>query len=143
LLPFILQWEGNASWICPQEHSCPEYVKNPVMHELRIAEDLSVIVLEAAKNGNLTKVSKVNIIFGQMIQIVPDIFEFAFRESVRETIAENAEIDIEIMPLKMKCRSCGKDFHVNENRFECENCRSADLDIINGKELFIKSIEGE
>jgi hydrogenase nickel incorporation protein HypA/HybF len=113
------------------------------MHELRIAEDLSAIVLEAAGNAKLEKVSKVNIIFGQMIQIVPDIFEFAFRECVRETIAENAKISMEIMPVKMKCRGCGNDFSVKENRFVCDNCGSSDLEIINGKELFIKSIEGE
>ncbi|MCX6335075.1 MAG: hydrogenase maturation nickel metallochaperone HypA [Bacteroidia bacterium] len=113
------------------------------MHELKVAEDLSVIVLEAAKNGKLGKVSKVNILFGQLIQIVPDIFEFAFRECVRETVAENAEIDIEIIPVKMKCRGCGKDFRVMENRFVCEYCGSTDLEIISGKELFIKSIEGE
>jgi hydrogenase nickel incorporation protein HypA/HybF len=113
------------------------------MHELKIAEDLSVIVLDAAKKARLGKVSKVNIIFGQMIQIVPDIFKFAFSECVRETIAENAEIDIEIKNVKMKCRGCGKDFHVTENRFMCNHCRSTDLEIINGKELFIKSIEGE
>lgn len=113
------------------------------MHELKIAEDLSVIVLDAANKAMLGKVTKVNITFGQMIQIVPDIFEFAFRECVRETIAENAEIDIEIKQVKMKCRGCGKDFHVTENRFVCNNCRSTDLEIISGKELFIKSIEGE
>lgn len=113
------------------------------MHELRIAEDLLAIVLEAAGNAKLKKVSKVNIIFGQMIQIVPDIFEFAFRECVRETIAESAEISVEIKTVKMKCRGCGNDFSVKENRFVCDNCGSADLEIINGKELFIKSIEGE
>jgi hydrogenase nickel incorporation protein HypA/HybF len=113
------------------------------MHELKIAEDLSEIVLEAARNGNMSIVTKVNIIFGQMIQIVPDIFEFAFRESVRETIAESAEIDIEIKPVKMKCVICRNDFEVKENRFQCARCGSSDLEIINGKELFIKSIEGE
>ena len=44
------------------------------MHEIRIAEDLSAIVLETARKENLSKVTKVNISFGQMIQIVPDIF---------------------------------------------------------------------
>ena len=38
-----------------------------------------------------------------MIQIVPDIFEFAFREAVRNSIASDAELDIEIVPVKMKC----------------------------------------
>lgn len=51
------------------------------MHELRIAQDLSVIVIDAVSNKNLSKVTKVNIIFGQLVQIVPDIFEFAFREA--------------------------------------------------------------
>jgi hydrogenase nickel incorporation protein HypA/HybF len=113
------------------------------MHEIRIAEDLSAIVLDAARKENLSKVTKVNISFGQMVQIVPDIFEFAFRETVRNSIARDAETDIEIIPVKMKCKNCGSDFQVKENLFACNECNSTDLEIIQGKELFIKSIEGE
>ena len=113
------------------------------MHEIRIAEDLSSIVIETARMENLSKVTKVNICFGQLIQIVPDIFEFAFRETVRNSIIEDAILNIEIIPVKMKCINCGKDFQVKENRFACNTCNSTDLVIITGKELFIKSIEGE
>ena len=42
----------------------------------------------------------------------------------------------------MRCRVCGNDFEVQENIFLCP-CGSSDLEIISGKELFIKSIEGE
>ena len=113
------------------------------MHEIRIAEDLSVIVLEAARKNNLSRVTKVNISFGQLVQIVPDMFEFAFRETVRNSIARDAVTDIEIIPVKMRCRKCGSNFQVKENSFICNHCNSTDLDIIQGKELFIKSIEGE
>ena len=113
------------------------------MHEIRIAEDLSAIVIETARLNSLKKVSMVNIIFGQLIQIVPDIFEFAFREAVRTTVAENAELNLEIIPVKMKCSGCGSDFPVSNNLFACDVCGSTDLEVINGKELFIKSIEGE
>ena len=113
------------------------------MHEIRIAEDLSAIVLGTARNANLSKVTKVNIIFGKMVQIDPDIFTFAFRETVRNSVAQDAEVDIEIVPVKMKCKVCGSDFQVEENRFACNVCNSTDLEIIHGKELFIKSIEGE
>jgi len=113
------------------------------MHEIKIAEDLSVIVFETARKEKLSKVTKVNISFGQMIQIVPEIFEFAFREIVRNSVVENAELDIEIVPVKMKCTNCGNDFQVRENLFACDICSSTDLEILNGKELFIKSIEGE
>jgi hydrogenase nickel incorporation protein HypA/HybF len=113
------------------------------MHELGIAEDLSVIVLDTARRENLTKVTKVNISFGQLVQIVADIFEFAFRETVRDSVAQDAELIIEIVPVKMRCKNCGNDFELNDNLFACNFCDSSDLEIIQGKELFIKSIEGE
>lgn len=114
-----------------------------VMHEIKIAEDLSQIVLEVAGREKLSKVTKVNISFGQMVQIVPDIFNFAFREAVRETIAVDAEVDIELLPVKLKCRICKDEFMIHDNNFSCSKCGSTELDIIQGKELFVKSIEGE
>lgn len=120
-----------------------EYANKLIMHEIRIAEDLSAIVLDAARNEQLTKVTKINISFGQLIQIVPEIFEFAFRETVRNTVAEDAELTIEIVEVRMYCKNCGNEFHVKDNLFACSNCSSTDLEIRNGKELFIKSIEGD
>ena len=113
------------------------------MHEISVAENLSSIVLEAAVKEKLSRVTRVNICFGQMIQIVPEIFEFAFREAVRNTIAQDAEVDLEILPVQMRCKHCGSDFLVMENYYFCNMCSSNDLEIIQGKELLIKSIEGE
>jgi hydrogenase nickel incorporation protein HypA/HybF len=113
------------------------------MHEIRIAEDLAGIVLEVAGREKLSKVSKVNVSFGQLIQIVPDVFEFAFRESVRSTIASDAALSIEIIELKMECRKCKNIFRISENFFACQKCGSDELDILEGRELFVKSIEGE
>lgn len=127
----------------PPAYSFPEYAEFNGMHEIRIAEDLAAIVLGTASREKLGKVTKVNISFGQLIQVVPDIFEFAFRETVRDTVASEAEIDLEIIPVRMCCKICGNDFQVHENLFACNQCGSTDLEIIHGKELFVKSIEGE
>ena len=113
------------------------------MHEITIAQDLARIVLEVAGSENLGRVTKVNISFGQMIQIVPDIFDFAFREAVRDTISMDAVIDIEILPVRVRCKNCKEEFTINDYTFFCDRCGSTDLDIIQGKELFVKSIEGE
>jgi hydrogenase nickel incorporation protein HypA/HybF len=113
------------------------------MHELKIAEDLVKIVLDAATKEGLKKVFTVNVCFGEMIQIVPEIFEFAFTETVRDTIAFNAIIDIEIVPVKLKCKDCGNEFGLSGNMFFCPVCSSADIEILQGKELYVKSIEGE
>lgn len=113
------------------------------MHELRIAEDMASIVLEAAKENNLNKVTRVNLSFGVLVQIVPEIFETAFREAVRDTLAHDAGVSLEIIPVKIRCRICGNLYNMEAAGFKCGSCGSADFDIVNGKELFIKSIEGE
>jgi len=113
------------------------------MHEIGIAEDLSKIVIDVAMERGVSKVTKVYIRFGELVQIVPEIFEFAFREAVRDSVAHEALLDIEIVPVRMKCIECGTGFRVEDNNFKCTKCGSADLEIINGKELFIKSMEGE
>jgi len=127
---------------CRQVSSFPGSVEK-VMHEIRIAEDLFAIVIAVAEKEQLSKVTKVNITFGKLIQIVPAIFEFAFMETVRESIASEAELVIEITDIKLKCRSCGGDFQPEDNLFSCRICNTYETDIIQGNELFIKSIEGE
>lgn len=129
--------------IHPQVYNCHGSVNLLTMHELKIAQDLSAIVLEAAEKESFSKVTKVKISFGQLIQIVPDIFEFAFREAVRGTVSQDAELSVEIVPVKMICNECRNDFEVKHNLFKCSFCGSTDLNILTGKELFIKSIEGE
>jgi hydrogenase nickel incorporation protein HypA/HybF len=113
------------------------------MHELRIAEDLAEIILETAISNKLSKVNRVNIVFGKLIQIVPEIFEYAFMEAVRCSVASETDLNIEIAPVKLRCRSCETCYYPGDNLFVCSNCQSSDCDIINGKELFVKSIEGE
>lgn len=114
------------------------------MHELRIAEDLQKIILEVAGTGNLKKVSIINLQFGEMVQIVPEIFRIAFEEASRSTIVEGAELKIEVTSVKLRCLNCLREYEIlSENKYECVNCDSNDMEIIQGKELLIKSIEGE
>lgn len=113
------------------------------MHEIKIAEELSVIVVDKAREAGLSAVESVNVCFGQLVQVVPDIFEFAFREAVRDTVAAEAALNIEIIPLEMKCLSCGAEYTPAENSSSCRRCGSLEITVVHGKELFIKSIEGE
>ena len=114
------------------------------MHEIRIAQDMQKIILEVASEENLNKINTVNVQFGEMVHIVPDIFCFAFEETSRNSLSEGAELNIEIIPVKIRCINCLKEYEISrEGRFECINCGSVEIEIIRGKELLIKSIEGE
>ncbi|HCI55567.1 MAG TPA: hydrogenase maturation nickel metallochaperone HypA [Bacteroidales bacterium] len=113
------------------------------MHELSIAENLSEIVIEVAEKEKLSKVTRVNVSFGKMVQIIPEFFEKAFRAAVSGTIANDAEINIEEVPVTIRCNNCNFEMTLDEYNFVCERCGSSDIDIVTGRELYVKSIEGE
>ena len=113
------------------------------MHELRIAEDLAAMVEGYAVEAGLTKVEKINVSFGQFIQIVPDLFVAAFSEAARDTVAAGAELDIEIIPAELRCLHCGSGYRPAGDLCACGICGSEEIALIHGKELFVKSIEGE
>jgi len=113
------------------------------MHELKIAEELAAMVAGHAAEAGLNTVERVNISFGQFIQIVPEIFEAAFREAARDGVAASAELDIEIIPAEMRCQRCGSVYVPAGDINGCAICGSEEIVVKHGKELFIKSIEGE
>jgi len=113
------------------------------MHEVSIVNDLFRIVLDVAEKENLTRIDKVHFQLGRMMQVVPELFRFAFDSAKADTIAHQAELEIEFLPVKMRCTHCGHIFEVDQQDFCCPQCNGVDLDLLQGKELFIKSIEGE
>ena len=113
------------------------------MHEISLSAELARIVTQVAVKEELTLVTRINLQFGALIQVVPDIFRFAFQEAVRGTLAENAVVEIEIIPVSLRCAGCQSEFEVPDMVFRCLNCRSTEFDIIHGKEMFVKSMEGE
>lgn len=118
-------------------------LKKKQMHELRIAQELSAIIAVHAREAGLTTIEKVNLCFGEFIQVVPEVFETAFRASTENSSAADAELVIEIIPAEMRCTACGTEYLPSQDRHECMRCGSSEITIIHGKELFIKSIEGE
>ena len=113
------------------------------MHEVSIVNDLFKVLMDVSEKEGLHRIDKVNFTIGKMMHIVPEFFEFAFDSAKENTIAAEASIEIEYLPIKMRCENCHAEFTVDNNTFVCPDCRSTNLTLIQGKELVIKSIEGE
>ncbi len=113
------------------------------MHEVAIVNDLFRIIQEVAEKEQIKRIDKVHFSIGKMMQVVPDLFRFAFDSAKEGTIADQADLEIEFLPVKMRCKDCQNEFEVEKNMFKCPECASTELDLIQGKELYIKSIEGE
>ncbi len=113
------------------------------MHEFNIIENIFKIIEDIIKKEKINKVDKVNLLIGEMLQIVPETLVFAFDSVKKGTKYENSTLNIEIKPILGKCNICKSNIELSKDQFICPECNNNDFEIISGKELIIKSIEGE
>ncbi len=112
------------------------------MHEFTIISNIFTILNEIAEENSLLRINRVNLKIGKLRQISPEAFKQLFELVAKETKAENAILNMEIIPVKMKCKNCGNIFLV-DNVFRCAKCDDFRLETIEGDEIIIESVEGD
>lgn len=113
------------------------------MHEMGIAQNIVEIAVEAAKKEGASKVTRINLIAGELRGIVPMQLTFCFGIVAKDTIAAGAYLDIEEVPVSGHCKNCNSDFSVEEYEYVCPKCGSPNIELTGGTELRIKDIEVE
>ncbi len=110
------------------------------MHELSIAMSMVELVQnEVAKRG-LTKVTEVEVVVGELSNVVPDALEFCWEVATQETAAAGSKLVIEHRPVTARCHACGREFKVEQYHFICPACGSGDTEQTAGNELYIDHI---
>lgn len=110
------------------------------MHELAIAES---IVQIAGRHANGRRVTKVQLKIGHLRQVVPSALAFNFELVTQGTPVEGAELEVEEIPAIGTCRDCGAESRLKEFPLHCEACGGFDLQVLEGEELFVESLELE
>ena len=113
------------------------------MHEMAIAKEIQDIVLEKLKEHGKRKVTRVGLIFGELTSVVPEALETAFSIASEGTAMQGAKIKCTIKKLKARCRKCGKVFRVKDFDYICPKCGTSRVEIIQGREMLVKSISME
>jgi len=113
------------------------------MHELSIVASLFEILEEKAKEQKAKKVTSVKVKVGALSGVVPEFLKTAFDVYKKDTIADEAELKIEEVPLKVKCQQCGTEIIKDDFVFLCEKCASRELKTLAGTELLLEKIEME
>lgn len=72
-----------------------------------------------------------------------EAFRHAFSHAAEGTEAENAALDLVIMPVRAVCRTCQAETEGDDVIMVCPKCNGIDLDLTGGDELVLESIEYE
>jgi hydrogenase nickel incorporation protein HypA/HybF len=110
------------------------------MHELSIAE---AVVEVAARHAAGRRVRSVDVRIGHLRQVVPSALEFAFELATAGTALEGAELVIEHVPARGRCRACGQESVMEAFPLQCACCGGLNLEILAGEELLVDSLEVE
>lgn len=113
------------------------------MHEMGIAQNILDIAVEAANKESAKKISRINLVAGELRGIVPMQLSFCFSIVAKESIASGAYLHVEEVPVTARCSDCGTDFQVQEYQYTCPDCKSTKIQVTGGAELRIKDIEIE
>jgi hydrogenase nickel incorporation protein HypA/HybF len=111
------------------------------MHEVAIMEQTLAISLSSAEQQNAQKIHLVKMRIGAVSGVVPEALSFAFDVVTQGTIAENAKLAIETVPVVCYCSNCQSNFEPEDFIYQCPNCHQISGKIIAGKEIELTSLE--
>jgi hydrogenase nickel incorporation protein HypA/HybF len=113
------------------------------MHEFSLASSMLDVTLESAAAHDAARITRVVCRVGAMRQVVPALMHTAFEACCAGTIAENAELVLEIEPVQVTCCACGHAASSETVVYDCPKCGSVDVVLEGGQEITLMSISLE
>ncbi len=113
------------------------------MHELSLACSLVEEAEKVIEAENAARATRVTVGIGKLSGVELDAFEFAFPMAAKDTRLEHAELIVQDLPIRVKCRKCEKESNPNFPRCVCTFCESDDIELLGGREFNIQSMEIE
>lgn len=118
------------------------------MHELSIS---SAIVNTVVKHAEGRQVSSVDLRVGALRQVVSESLVFYFGIVARDTVCEEADLNVELISARLRCRACEREWDpapepaldIVVPSFRCPTCGTAESETLAGDELEVESIEVE
>ena len=113
------------------------------MHEYSIVQALLEQVEPFVAEHKAKKVTKVIVKIGVMSGVEPHLLEIAFDTFKEKTICDGAEFVMNIQPLTVRCRECHARSELEARHYCCPVCGSIDVEVVDGEDMFLMSLEME
>lgn len=114
-----------------------------IMHESSIAHSILEIAAEQCAEKGCKNVEAITVRLGRATGVMPESLQFAFDALKEPTVAKSARLTIEVVPVGGICRSCNKEFDVQDASyvFACPLCGSDSFEITRGREMEISEMD--
>lgn len=113
------------------------------MHEMSIAQSILSILEDEMTKRDIAKLKRVVIKNGALAGVVSDALMFAWTALTPGTRFEGTDLELEEIPLKVRCGECGEEFLPDDTKYmPCPKCEALlGHEVLEGKELYIDFVE--
>ncbi|MBQ6972559.1 MAG: hydrogenase maturation nickel metallochaperone HypA [Synergistaceae bacterium] len=113
------------------------------MYEFTLTNSVNDAVQRLCRQTGWTKIRRIMIRVGGIREVNPELMAFIFAAAAKDTPAEGAVLSVMLLPVTVKCRSCGKISARDDSDFACSFCGSRNVQILSGLEFNIEALEVE
>ncbi len=110
------------------------------MHELSIVMSIVETAAEKVRENNAKSVESIDLVIGALAGIDAHALDFAWEAGVKGSVLQSARRNIISIPAKARCTGCDCEFEIKEIFDPCPVCGEYLLQVLQGKELQIKSM---
>ena len=112
------------------------------MHELGIVFEIQKRVSAVAEENGLalSDIAQVVVEVGEASTIVPRYLKECWPAATDGTEMEHAELVVEILIAKVRCKKCGEVYEYLKNNKKCPVCGAWECTMVTGQEFNIKEI---
>ena len=111
------------------------------MHELAVCQALLTQVQRVAAEHGARAVRRVVLKVGPLSGVEPQLLRRAFDVARLGGIAAEAELSIEPVAVRVRCRECEAETDAAANRLLCGRCGAWQTQLLSGEELVLQRVE--
>jgi len=111
------------------------------MHELSICLSLLQQVEQIARERGAVQVVGITLSIGPLSGVEPELLRHAYPLAAAGTVAEDAELIVEIADVVVRCSQCDTETTVVPNKLLCGSCGDFRTRVIAGDELTLMRVE--
>ncbi len=112
------------------------------MHEASIAASLLEIVSGQCRKSGFSRVESIHLKIGRASGIMADALIFAFDVMKEDSLAKEAVLEIEEVPVSGHCSDCNNTFTTEQEYIlSCPRCGGSSFRVTGGREMDVVDME--
>ena len=121
--------------------SGPARLSGVKMHEVSLVKNMLYVLEMEVNSPEVGYVKTVHLEVGALKYVVPEIIEECFEQAPKHEKLKDARVKIKVIPVKIKCLSCGRENNVEAGAYLCPACSGDNVELAGGDEFMLKGIE--